>query len=384
MNRREFLRKSMLSMAVLGSRCLTGKGQAPEERQSSETTDFDIKTFLPLVVRENQDGSDSMASWRAARDASGSSIANVLFIGDSITYGINIANAQLNGFVGLIRTELQTAYGDTGIGLVPVFNTNQDIHWVTGGTSAWERTGYGIMRGGRKGNGADETLTFTASCDAFDVQYIKDSSFAIFTYTLDGGVPKNTGGAGTFGQSITHIDCGSLGEHTLVITSPASGDCIIDGVYATKGTTGVRVHNAGRDGGTVLWATTQGANLGYVDLIQPKLSVIGLTVNDYNSQTELSTYHTALNTIVAKCKTYGSVVVVAGNPYNISKAIPQTTYNAEAQNVASANGAAFLNMYARWGSYAAAAAAGYMSADPVHPTLAGQADYKTAIMAVIQ
>ena len=235
-----------------------------------------------------------------------------------------------------------------------------------------------------KGNGANETLTIRAVCDAFDFQYVKNSSTANFTFSVDGSLPQNIGGAAALNQYITHIECGSLGEHTLVITSPMNGDCYIDAVYATRGDTGVRVHNAGRDGGTVSSAFANAATFGYVDLIQPDLSVICLTVNDYNGQTALATYQATLNAIAEKCKSYGSVLVVAGNPINASRAIPQTEYNAVAQVVAGLNGAAFLDMYARWGSYSTAVAAGYMSSsDPLHPTLAGQADYQKAILEII-
>ena len=78
-----------------------------------------------------------------------------------------------------------------------------------------------------------------------------------------------------------------------------------------------------------------------------------------------------------------ALLLVAQNPCGTAKTIPQSEYVKIIYETALKYNAAFVNMYGLWGSYAAAVASGYMTADPTHPAQAGHDNYYSVVAAAL-
>lgn len=298
--------------------------------------------------------------WRAAKAMTGDVVANVVVIGDSIS----APTADETGYVALVRNALQASYGDAGRGMIPVYKTD----WTF--SAGWSDVGWGIASGLKQTTDAGNTASITVHGDSADIYWMRSASSAAFTVSVDGGAGVQYGSSGAVLEMAAHIDLGALGDHAIVITT--GGVTSLDGIRVNIGTTGVQVHNCAKIGADTTSYTNNAFNLLWVDVLQPKLSIVALGVNDYGNQRDLATYQANLKTIIGKCQLYGSVFVLAQCYSNSSLAIPQSEYHRVQREIAASEVCGRVDIYDRWGGWAAANTAGYM-ADSLHPSVAGHA-----------
>lgn len=119
--------------------------------------------------------------------------------------------------------------------------------------------------------------------------------------------------------------------------------------------------------------------VGFLDLIQPDLTVIALTINDIIAGTSASAYNTSLSAIVAKAALTGDVILMTGAPgasANFTANNTWLTLEQEMQKVAQVYGCETISMHKEFASSAAIVAAGMSYNTTPHLNAAGYA--KTA------
>lgn len=306
--------------------------------------------------------------YKTAKLAVGTTPLNLVFIGDSITYGVDASDVLTKAFVPILQTELISSHGNGGV-FYPAFRTDYFTY-----SAGWSELGWGIGSAMRSSSTNGDTITFTAYGDSIDIYTIDASGNPNFTVTVDSEDPVTVTVPQSLGENKHTVALGAVGSHTVVIT--IAGQTYFDGVSVNIGTSGMRVSNFGKSGANVSTYYGNMFSLMWTPVLEPSLSVIGLTTNDYGSQTALATYQSTLETIVDACKLQGSVLLVAGpRQQNQSVgAITQPQYEAVMQSVALAKGCGYLHIPTHWGTWIQANANGFM-ADSIHPTDAGHADY---------
>jgi hypothetical protein len=311
---------------------------------------------------------------------------SIAFYGDSISVGAWAGSTNdswnANGFVGLLRTALQSKYGNGGQGFLDLGR----YEWVKTGT--WSAlAGYGPF-GFSFYASNDPTSYWTltvADGDNLDIVYARGSGYGSFDVVVDGGSPITvtpTGSADASTQT-ANVSLGSSGAHTVVIKAPASGTLYLIGASIYKGSNGLVVHDIARSGSAVNDMANQiNTKLGVLPFLTPRLNMIGYVANDFGTQTALSSYNTRLTTLATKLKTYGDVMLWMPPDSGVTgKAIPVTSYEQVVRDVSSSNGLFWYDVHRAWGSYAQAVALGYMF-DTTHPNTAGHAAMETLFMSV--
>ena len=149
-----------------------------------------------------------------------------------------------------------------------------------------------------------------------------------------------------------------------------------------------RVINAGWGGARIAdWITTDQPYRAYgsIPAAAPDLSVVCLTINDWNAGTAVATYKAGLGTLVDRCLTTGDVLLMTGCPSDPAQG--KASYAAQAAlrdavfEVAATRGlAAPIDGTALFGG---SFAAGLMF-DSVHPNAAGQARIAEAVRARVK
>lgn len=194
--------------------------------------------------------------WRAARANSGSSLARVAVVGDSIQRGFYASNLDTKGYIGLLRQALQTAYGDGGSGFKGVMDTSvlspaayaAINYWTLSGT--WNLATSSLLKNGPGGKAIQPSLT-TDYAEAV-VRGTIAEFFAIDTSSafplrpsIDGVAQTNIASSGA--KAIFHPAYPGLaaGNHTLRVTNSV----YLVGVSG-RNTTGVVVDNYAVQGST--------------------------------------------------------------------------------------------------------------------------------------
>lgn len=290
-------------------------------------------------------------------------------IGSSIGVGIGATTPATEGYAYVLAAALEARYGAAG-GMVP-----PSVSWTAG--TGWSNGVLGIYKSSRHGAaGAAGTLSVTLTGLSFDIHYCKYNNSGAFTAQLDAETPVAMGGVGT-GTLTFHketLTAGASGSHTITITPGAGGIAYITGINVNLSTDGIQINNPSRSG--ALTSTFYGnSEIGSLDGIQPKLTIIEMTTNDYGTQVALATYEAQLEAMIDKALLYGSCLLVA-DPWRAgSLTITQASYDAQMRTSATEKGATFLSIPVKWGGYNA----GLMNADTVHPNTAGHADMAAAI-----
>lgn len=207
------------------------------------------------------------ANWKAARATAkaGSGLARVAFAGDSLFAGLLSSNLDTKGYVGLIKTALQAAYGNGGSGFKGVADTAQvlDISLAAYGNAVAgliATTGTWTVSTTPDGPGmqclesvvSGSTATYAVNGTSASIVYYTDgsASFGSFAVTID-GVSQGTINSDTGGSSgptaIAEIVYSGLsaGNHTIVITTSGTLAVFICGVSG-RNATGVVVDKYAR------------------------------------------------------------------------------------------------------------------------------------------
>jgi len=125
--------------------------------------------------------------------------------------------------------------------------------------------------------------------------------------------------------------------------------------------------------------------LGMLGLLAPKLTVLNMTINDATAQTPIATYKANMQGIIDVAKITGDVLIVVGNPANITRATVavQQIYATAAKELAALNNCVVLDLIDRWVSYDFVQPLGYYGDTDVHPSRIGSGDIANAITRLI-
>ena len=334
--------------------------------------------------------------WRPKLAAvrAGTARAKVLCIGDSTSYGSGSTNGQINSWVSLVRQALDTNYAPATNGLViPKYQNGagQSSSYLIAG-SGWLTAlqGWAGRSSYSSGAATSGSLNYAPGfrCDRVDIYYINHSnpSFnAVVNVNLNGssiGTFDTAVGSGSNFAKVT-MSFTATDNPTIGLTRLGTGGSTwIVGMEAYLSTSpAIGVGNAGIEGtATLQWqddASTT-SSLKALRLYAPDLSVIMLGVNDSTGTSKVD-YKSRLTNIVKAAKESGDVMLMSPVPTNdATRAANEALYRDAAQEIATRYGCIFLDLFARWGTWAAANAKGYMF-DDTHPNDAGYQDIKTAV-----
>ena len=315
---------------------------------------------------------------------------NVIALGDSITEGFNSTDQNAKSFVSIIRSNLQAALGNGGLGLIPIYRgsgTSLTQFWTFNGTwIQFDPSEYGPFSSARYGSGTSSAQVPVYGDNA-DLHLVlgtfgETNGPGGAYYQVDNG-PSNyfNTKASTTTNVVLNISLGTVGNHTVKIVAPLSGSKYVGlwGVSANVCQTGVRVHNVGRNG-TKAGETSSANPRTFIRQMRPRLTILGFSSNDYSSQTDTNTYRSSMVSLIQEGLTTGSVLLVGANPRTpATNSIPQTTYHAILKELAFTYGCAFIDMRERWGSITLEQSLG-LSVDQTHPTDSGHVEYAQTIL----
>lgn len=208
--------------------------------------------------------------WRAARGraAAGIGQARLHVLGASVARGFYATDLESTGWVSLVRSGLQSAYGDGGSGFRGVFdsalfldaadgNTQKSSYyggkannlWTVAG-SGWANINYVSGPTGRDAiitNHAGDTASIQVRGTTVSI-YTLDAGAGVgsWTYQVDGGAATTINAPAVFGARKTTITGLAAGTHTVLLTS-VSGYLMVCGVSG-ENNAGVIVNNLAKSG----------------------------------------------------------------------------------------------------------------------------------------
>lgn len=206
--------------------------------------------------------------WRAARD---SGTARLVCVGDSITQGFYASNIVTKSWPGLVRTALQSQYGDGGDGFMGIVNSGVFMtgdptavsFWTAAGclatsTGTWtldanSLIGPGIMTVDTDISGT--SMTFPVRGSVIKIFTATGGTRANYTYSVDGGSPvtvTDAGGGGALAVQVTVVSGLTSGSHTVKVswagTASGTGQKLTLCGVAAENPTGIKVDNLARSG----------------------------------------------------------------------------------------------------------------------------------------
>jgi lysophospholipase L1-like esterase len=358
------------------------------------------KAFDPARSCYNVNAS-SFRRWNAALTTglTGGAAARLNVYMDSIGAGyLATPYPHISSWPARLRDMLAKQYGNSGTGVFILTD-------YTGGggdprisqTGTWTRQNgpllgpfaYACML---SSTGATMTITLDATypTDALNIHVITSPGGGDYTVTVDGGAPitKNNWIASGEGNAVHTVSAGSLGAHTYVITA-GSTSLFLCGFEGTAGTSGVRVANYSKGGGKaedLVGATQTGARslpMSF-DMAPPKLSIIGMGMNEYLQQKTIASYKTNMQTLIDKSVSKGAdtLLLVTVPDGTTAKTIPQSDYAAALYDLADTNNLPLIDLQHRWTSYAVSNAFSYYG-DPTHPSTFGYMDIARTVYNVV-
>lgn len=240
-------------------------------------------------------------------------------------------------------------------------------------------------------SGEQVTVSCSTPSTTIKVRYLNSGGFfgtaGTVQVTVDGGAPVTLTptGAGTQGEWTTTV---ASGTHSVVVTNTGGAGTIqqLSGIYFGTASGGVVLNNAAIPGTrTDDWMAShwisQWSNTGRES---GGLAFLSLGTNDASGDpaplTPLATYRTNLAALADRIITdlTKALVVVIAPPASATPAARWAQYVAAARAVAAERSLPVVDMTARWGTWAAADAAGLM-ADVTHPGALGYLEMARAI-----
>lgn len=228
--------------------------------------------------------------WHAALANAGSSLARVAVAGDSVARGYYASSLRATGFMALLNTALQAAYGSGGSGwhgsvdtaiagtalgvnasAITAYGTSGD-YWTVTGTWTVTTSVFGDFQAGPGGFSIQTTDAVTPGSVTVNVT---GSTVKVFTvsnsgshgswhYQVDGGTAVPVTDGSGFNVQVTTISTGSTGSHAIKITYTDAGTNPLQliGLLAYN-PSGVVVKNYAYYGSTAwLWNNSQIFNFG--------------------------------------------------------------------------------------------------------------------------
>jgi lysophospholipase L1-like esterase len=304
-----------------------------------------------------------------------SSGGKILCAGDSTTAGYN-------------NTNLSSSYpfllpGDVGGNLVYDMCCGQigaDSR-VAGGSTGGQP---GIAPGYQQ-TGAD-TLAFTPtdSWDTADIYFAKGGVSGVSNVNINGGSTLgslSTSGATSVGKlTVT----GTAGVNTLNIVwvSGSVWPLVIDCYLSTAHK--ARVLGCGNSGATSTSYCNQSQGFAAPQMmtaLNPKLTILNIGINDWETGVALSTYSANMQSMITKILAQGDCILMGPNSTgNVASEATQLTYIQAIRQLAFNNNIPMINIRSVLGAYATANSAGYMY-NNLHPSTTGYAIIASAIAA---
>jgi lysophospholipase L1-like esterase len=262
------------------------------------------QTRTPAATGSARGRSNAVAlqQWRSALADRANHPADVVVVGDSITEGYFVADADR--WISRLRAHLQ-ATNPAGVaggeGFIPAWHVGRRIdstvpvwsqRWTLNGFSDdWVDTGYGLGRRALVFDDARQTASITVRADRVWVAYTEGPGRGLVRVTVDSGLPVLIDTKAAVIRSGRIWDSGPLptGAHTVTVAAVPGNTAVLDGIMAFQGDGGSGA-NRGRgvrvwDGGHGMYASREFADgMAYwaqgFDVISPDLVVIELGVND--------------------------------------------------------------------------------------------------------
>lgn len=210
--------------------------------------------------------------WKAKRNQALTTKARIVVVGGSASQGYYASNLHTGGWVGGIRTALQTQYGDGGSGFFPASRTatyisgsadaNARTAWLANRSIA-AQTGVWTLGGSQYGPGCTyvycqttgASITFTVTGSIVKIYTVTGASTrAGYTYQIDGGtaVAVADGGGSSASIQTTTVSGLSAGTHEVKLTwngtSSGTGQFLSVVGVAGENATGVVVDNLAKAG----------------------------------------------------------------------------------------------------------------------------------------
>lgn len=345
--------------------------------------------------------------WRPKRDASGSSASRVMFVGDSVTQGYYCSNFKTASWPGLIRQQLQTAYGDGGSGFFGTSRTRAVLAANATAAAAWEANGsLATTTGAWTSNilfgpgithlraTAAASATFKVTGSNIRLWYITGGApRAAWQYSIDGGAPVDVPAAVT-ATAIAQINLSGLTptEHTVVVSwNGAAGDVLDFIGVAGENATGVIVDNMARSGtNSTQWGNNSQLTLQWnggvgnpADLVVFSIGINDAALNSTTPDVYVAGLARYLQAVKQANNGATDIIIVWQHYGSTANTDLYLQYASRILGIADAYGAALINLWTKgrnswsywnslgyWGDPANPGPAGTNS---VHPSDAGHA-----------
>lgn len=221
--------------------------------------------------------------------------------------------------------------------------------------------------------------------DRFDLWAVTNTALGVLTVETDGLVRATVNTTKAASMEVTTVAFPETAGPVSVRWASGGAVFIAGGVAWRSDVKRARVINAGWGGARIAdWITTDQPYRAYgsIPAAAPDLSVVCLTINDWNAGTAVATYKAGLGTLVDRCLTTGDVLLMTGCPSDPAQG--KASYATQAAirdavfEVAPSRGlAAPIDGTALFGG----SFAGGLMFDSVHPNAAGQARIAEAVRA---
>ncbi|WP_295215264.1 SGNH/GDSL hydrolase family protein [uncultured Brevundimonas sp.] len=244
--------------------------------------------------------------------------------------------------------------------------------------------------GGKLFSGAASSTGFwsfqpNGPVDRFDLWAVTNTALGVLTVETDGVMRATVNTTKAASMEVTTVAFPETTGPVSVRWASGGAVFIAGGVAWRSDVKRARVINAGWGGARIAdWITTDQPYRAYgsIPAAAPDLSVVCLTINDWNAGTAVATYKAGLVTLVDRCLTTGDVLLMTGCPsdptqgkasYATQAAIRDAVFEVAATRglAAPIDGTALFG-----GSFA-----GGLMFDSVHPNAAGQARIAEAVRA---
>jgi len=328
--------------------------------------------------------------------------ARLLCIGDSVTQGYGGVSGGWtpNGRAGAWPERLAALMSGRGLPTSAASVAGAGAaDGASGGYSAYDPrvtlgAGWGVnaltgmggkLFSGAAASGGVWSFQPDGPVDRFDLWAVTNTALGVMTVETDGVVRASVNTTKPASMEVTTVAFPETSGPVTVRWASGGAVFIAGGVAWRSDVRRARVINAGWGGARIAdWITTDQPYRAYgsIPAAAADLSVVCLTINDWNAGTAVATYKAGLGLLVDRCLTTGDVLLMTGCPSDPAQG--KASYAAQGAirdavfEVAAAQGlAAPIDGTALFGG---GFAPGLMF-DAVHPNAAGQARIAEAVRA---